>query len=198
MERMAQAAVPSQRAMEDGVAFDPAEMVRRIAAGDRAAWGSLVDEYGGLIWAITRMFRLSDSDGADVSQTTWLRLLEHLDGLRDPARVGAWLATTARRECLRVCAQGKRVVLVGDEAELDRADVSQPEVDANLLAAERRAAVHRALDRLPERWRHLVGLLTADPPLSYEEISAMTGLPVGSIGPTRGRCLHKMREHVEA
>ena len=99
---------------------EAASLVAAAAAGDRRAWEGLVDAYGRLIWAIARNHRLSSGDAADVSQTTWLRLLEHIDRLSDPGRVGAWLATTARRECLRLQSRGKRTMPVGDDAVFER------------------------------------------------------------------------------
>jgi RNA polymerase sigma factor (sigma-70 family) len=84
-----------------GDGFDAALAVQRAAQGDQRAWERLVDHYAGSIWAITRDFKLSESDAADVSQDTWLRLLEHLGRLDHPARVGSWLTATARNECLR-------------------------------------------------------------------------------------------------
>jgi len=166
--------------------------------GDHRAWEALVDLYSGLIWAVTRQFRLCDADAADVTQTTWLRLLEHIDRLHDASRVGPWLATTARRECLRILAQRKRVVLTGDESEFERADRPETEVDASLLAAERSTSVHEALSLLPERWRDIMTLLTVDPPMAYEQISATLDVPIGSIGPTRRRCLQRLHGLLEA
>lgn len=176
---------------------EAAALVAAAAAGDRGAWERLVDAYGALIWAITRDFRLSEGDAADVSQTTWLRLIEHIDRLTEPSRVGAWLATTARRECLRTQARSRRVTLVADECELESAGSDDPGVDADLLRAERDAVVAHAAAQLPERCRELLRLLTLDPPPSYEEISAVLSVPIGSIGPTRGRCLRKLRALVE-
>ena len=170
----------------------PEALVRRAIAGDRRAWEGLVDLYSGLIWALTRQFRLCDADAADVMQTTWLRLLEHIDRLNDASRVGAWLATTARRECLRTLAHRKRVVLTGDERDLESEDVRGAEVDSSLLAAERAEHVSSALSQLPQRWRQIMILLSADPPTSYEEISATLHVPIGSIGPTRRRCLRRL------
>lgn len=172
-------------------------LVRRAAAGDRIAWEELVDAFAGLIWAIARNHRLSDGDSADVSQTTWLRLLENIDRLAEPSRVGAWLATTARRECLRVLGLANRHVLVDDEARLDVPDAAVPDLDAGLLLAEREEAVRVAFEQLPERCQRLLRLLMLDPPPSYEELSAALGVPIGSIGPTRGRCLKKLRDLVE-
>jgi RNA polymerase sigma factor (sigma-70 family) len=170
----------------------PEALVHRAITGDRRAWEGLVDLYSGLVWAVTRQFRLCDADAADVTQTTWLRLLEHIDRLNDASRVGAWLATTARRECLRAVAHRKRVVLVGDERELESENWQGDEVDASLLAAERAEHVTVALAQLPKRWRDVMLLLSADPPTSYEEISAKLDVPIGSIGPTRRRCLRRL------
>jgi RNA polymerase sigma factor (sigma-70 family) len=168
-------------------------LVRRATEGDRWAWERLVDQYARLIWAITRDFKLAESDAADVFQATWLRLLEHIDRLEQPARVGSWLAATARNECLRSMAARKRVMLVQDDATLKDDVTGESEVDERLLAEESAQAVRDALSCLPGKWRRLVELLMADPPASYAEISDQLDLPVGSIGPTRGRCLERLR-----
>lgn len=177
---------------------DVADLVRRAAAGDKKAWERLVDQFGRLIWAMTRDFRLPESDAADVFQATWLRLLEHIDRLQYPERVGSWIATTARHECLRSVAARKRVVLVQDDTALSGAFGHGPEADEGLLTEERAVAVRDAISRLPWRWQRLIELLMADPPASYAEISDQLGLPVGSIGPTRGRCLERLRLILEA
>jgi RNA polymerase sigma factor (sigma-70 family) len=169
-------------------------LVEAARRGERCAWEALVDQFSGLIWAVTRQFRLCDADAADVAQTSWLRLLEHVDQIKDTSRVGPWLATTARRECLRTVAQRKRVVLTCEDNELDRRDRGQPEVDASLLAAERSTDVNAALSQLPPRWRDIMTLLSADPPVPYEEISLTLQVPVGSIGPTRRRCLRRLQD----
>src|ERR1700760_861886 len=174
-------------------AVDVAQLVRRAAKGDRGAWERLVDKYARLIWAITRDFKLSESDAADVAQATWLRLLEHIDRIEYPERVGSWLAATARNECLRSLAARKRVVLAHDEVTFDGVAASEPEVDAGLLAAERAEVGREALTQLPRRWQQMLELLMADPPASYAEISDQLGLPVGSIGPTRRRCLARVQ-----
>jgi RNA polymerase sigma factor (sigma-70 family) len=175
-------------------AVDIGLLVRQAAAGDRGAWERLVDQYSRLIWAMTRDFRLAESDAADVVQATWLRLLEHIHRIEYPERIGSWLATTARHECLRHLAAGKKVMLMHDEeATLGDAASHQPDVDERLLADERAQEVREALTLLPGRWQQLLELLMADPPASYAEISDQLGLPVGSIGPTRGRCLERLR-----
>jgi RNA polymerase sigma factor (sigma-70 family) len=176
---------------------DMTAVVRRAADGDMHAWDRLVDQYGRLIWSIPVRFKLEESDAADVVQTTWMRLIEHIDRIEQPDRVGSWLAATARNECLRHMAARKRLVLVNEDQEFDGADHG-PEVDEALLAAERAQVVRDALAHLPSQWRQLMELLMADPPITYAEISDQLGLPVGSIGPTRGRCLAKLRTLLES
>ena len=179
-------------------AWDVAEVVGRAADGDQLAWERLFDQYARLIWSMTRDFKLVESDAADVFQTTWLRLLEHINRLDHPARVGSWLAATARHECLRQLAARKRIVLMHDDDDLAEGESHGPEIDERLLAEERAAAVREALSHLPWRWQRLLQLLMNDPPASYAEISDQLGLPVGSIGPTRGRCLERLRVLLEA
>src|SRR5438067_2494501 len=177
---------------------DVAELVRGAADGDRMAWERLVDQFARLIWSITAEFKLVESDAADVAQTTWLRLLEHIDRIQYPDRVGSWLAATARNECLRSLSARKRVVLSDDDIELGSAAAHGPEIDERLLADERAQTVREALSRLPRRWQRLLEMLMADPPASYADISDELGLPVGSIGPTRGRCLARLRVLLQA
>ena len=183
---------------DGGSGADVATLVRRAAEGDKWAWERLVDQFGRLIWSITRDFRLPESDASDVFQATWLRLLEHIDRLEYPARVGSWIATTARHECLRCLAGRKKVLLVQDHSALSDALVHAPEADEGLLAAERAVAVRDAMSLLPWRWQRMLELLMADPPASYAEISDQLGLPVGSIGPTRGRCMERLRVLLDA
>jgi len=181
-----------------GPPIDTAVLVRRAAGGDRRAWERLVDQFARLIWSITAEFKLAESDAADVAQTTWLRLLEHIDRIEYPDRVGSWLAATARNECLRSLAARKRIVLANNEEVLSSVAASGPEVDERILADERDQIVRDALSRLPRRWQRLLELLMADPPSSYADISNELGLPVGSIGPTRGRCLAQLRVLLQA
>jgi RNA polymerase sigma factor (sigma-70 family) len=177
--------------------LDVAQLVRSAADGDRWAWERLHDQYSRIIWAITRNFKLGESDAADVFQVTWLRLLEHIGRLNFPDRVGSWLAATARHECLRTVEARQRIVLVHDHGEFGEV-ASEPAIDDRLLADERADAVREALARLPWRHQRLLNLLMADPPASYAEISDQLGRPVGSIGPTRGRCLERLRVLLEA
>jgi RNA polymerase sigma factor (sigma-70 family) len=171
------------------------ELVQAAAEGDQEAWDALVDRFAGLVWAIARAHRLSATDAADVSQTTWLRLVEHLGRIRDPERIGGWLAATARHECLRVIRHRGRFVADGD-VDLD-AVANEPEPSTLLLATERTAALWRAVEALPERCRMLIRALMADPPPSYEDLAAAFGIPIGSIGPTRARCLEQLKRRPE-
>lgn len=172
-----------------------ASLVERAAAGDERAWHDLVAECGGLVWAVARAHRLRDADAADVAQATWTRLVEHLDRLHDPARVGPWLATTARRECLRVLRDRARLVPRGDELG-DHVD-DAPGHGAILMKRERDAALWKAFQSQRQRDRALLRMLVADPRPSYEEIGAALDMPVGSIGPTRERALERLRREVE-
>lgn len=170
---------------------DVAALVALAAEGDHRAWDRLVDQYIGLLWSIARGYRLSESDAADVVQTTWLRLLEHIGRVHDGARIGAWLATTVRRECLRTLAYRNRVSL-GEDSLLEQV-VDQEDVSVGLLKRERSDELARAIDGLPARWRELMQMLLADPAPSYDEISRRLDIPIGSIGPTRGRCVERLR-----
>jgi RNA polymerase sigma factor (sigma-70 family) len=170
-----------------------ARLVKRAGVGDTRAWDELVDKYGKLIWSITRDFKLAESDAADVFQTTWMRLVEHIGRLDRPERVGSWLAATARNECLRCLAWHKRLVLAADDISFDGPAGCEPAIDEALLADESARIVREAMAHLPQQWQRLLELLMADPPASYAEISDELGLPIGSIGPTRGRCLAKLR-----
>lgn len=168
-------------------------LVRAAADGDQVAWDALVRQYVALLWRIALRHGLSESDAADVVQNTWLRLVEHIDDVREPARVASWLSTTAQRESLRVVADRRRVVLSDDHSAFDQVDPLQPSVDELCLAREQGSRAREALDSLPATWRHLMTLLTQEPALSYDQIGATLGVPVGSIGPTRGRAVRRLR-----
>jgi RNA polymerase sigma factor (sigma-70 family) len=188
---------PPQREM-DGATTEVVGRVRSAATGDLQSWNWLVNQYGRLIWSIAVNFKLPEGDAADVVQTTWMRLIEHIDRIEHPEKVGSWLASTARNECLRHVAARKRIVLVQEDGEFDGADHHAAPVDEALLADERAQDVRDAMEQLPTQWRRLMELLMVDPPMSYAEISGHLGLPIGSIGPTRGRCLARLRVLLEA
>ncbi len=167
------------------------QVVAAASSGDHAAWEHLTTRFGNLITAIARSCRLCDADVGEVVQTTWFRLVENIDRIQKPERIGAWLATTARRESLRLVRARGRVVLDSEVIELqpDRQALN----DAGLLAEERSQALRLAYAKLPPRCQRLLSLLSGDDPPSYKEVSALLDMPIGSIGPTRGRCLEHLR-----
>ena len=169
-----------------------AVLLARASAGDESAWQQLVDSHTGLLWAVARSHRLDQADAADVVQTTWLRLLEHLGRIQDPNRLVGWLVTTTRRECLRVLRRSGRERLAGEDSTFDVADETAEPVDAKLILDERNAALWTAFQQLPERCQQLLRIAVATPQ-PYGEVSAAMDMPVGSIGPTRSRCLARLR-----
>jgi RNA polymerase sigma factor (sigma-70 family) len=171
-----------------------ADMVSAAAAGDASAWDELVREFTGLVRSVARWHRLNDADAADTAQATWLLLFQHLDRIKEPARIGAWVATTARRECLRVLRGTPRCVALDDEWEY--VESTEAPADSALLAAERDLALRRCLDRLRATDRQLLTLLMADHQPGYAEISVTLAMPVGSIGPTRARALDRLRDEL--
>ncbi len=182
---------------------DAGDLVTAALGGDKASWEMLVQRYSGLVWSVARGYRLGPVDAADVFQTTWLRLAEHLGRISNRSQVGGWLATTARHEALRV-ARGATRMIPADDATLitlGHIDDYSPELavlDAEQarLDAERAAAVWRAFGKLPDRCRELLRILIATPPPSYVDVADALGMPVGSIGPTRARCLRRLRQRL--
>jgi RNA polymerase sigma factor (sigma-70 family) len=172
-----------------------ATLLARAAQGDQRAWNALVDEHSRLLWSVARSFRLDSADANDVVQTTWLRLLEHLDRIEDPSRLVGWLVTTARREAMRVLRRSGRERPVVEDTVLDRPDDGPP-VDSRLLQDERNRALWDAFSRLNEKCRQLLRVAVTHPQ-AYDEISEALGMPIGSIGPTRRRCLTQLRALLE-
>jgi RNA polymerase sigma factor (sigma-70 family) len=172
----------------------PGDLVKAAATGDAAAWKALVERFSGLIWSVTRAYRLGSGDAADVFQTTWLRLAEHIGRLDHPEYVGAWLATTARRESLRASRASARVVPTDDDAVFDAREAGEATPEQAVLLSERADQLWRAFRALPEHCQLLLRLLMATPAPSYAAVAAAVDRPVGSIGPTRARCLRLLRE----
>ncbi|MEZ0577655.1 RNA polymerase sigma factor [Nocardioides sp. MH1] len=170
-----------------------ANLVPAAREGDQHAWDTIVERFLPLVGAIIRQHRLSDADGDDVSQTVWLRLVEHLGALREPDALPGWIRTTTRNECLRVINARGRMRPVDPQADHGLDAVVDDMADAELVAAERRQVLRAALSELPAGRRDLLLLLLEDPPVPYEEISARLGIPIGSIGPTRARALDQLR-----
>jgi RNA polymerase sigma factor (sigma-70 family) len=174
--------------------------VKAAAAGDQEAWDLLVDRFGGLVWAICREHRLSDSDAADTVQLTWLRLLENLDRIRDPQRLAGWLATTCRRECLAVLRKSKTTIPTGDDF-LDVVMGGSGAADQPVLATEQRAILWQAFARLSDWCQRVLRALileAEDGPPSYQLVAAQLQTPVGGLGPTRARCLSQLRKLLDS
>jgi RNA polymerase sigma factor (sigma-70 family) len=171
-------------------------LVIRARNGQKQAWDALVERYAPLIWAICRRYRLADADAEDVGQSVWLHLVDQLGRIRDPAALPGWLIITTRRECariLRTAGEPRAAGYVTDEPIPDERALT-PEQE--LLVAERHAALLEAFRHLPPCCQGLLALLSEDPPVPHAEISARLGIPAGSIGPSRGRCLEKLRRYL--
>ena len=170
-------------------------LVVRARGGDERAWAALVERYAPLIWSLCRRYRLDATDTADVGQTVWLLLVNHLGKIRDPAALPGWLAATTRRECQRVL---NKVPVPHARHEQDAENIPDGQaetIEQGLLATERHAALREAFTHLPPRDQQLIALLIENPPVPYAEISTRLGIPIGSIGPNRRRCLAKLRHH---
>jgi RNA polymerase sigma factor (sigma-70 family) len=169
-----------------------ATLMTAAAAGDGRATEALIQRYSGLVWSIAWGYHLGAADAADVSQIVWMRLVENLGRIRQPDSLGAWLGSVTRHECLRLLRRSEREVTVADDLDLDGCSVDD-DVDFGLLSGEREAALRQAFECLPPRWRSLLEVLMDAPSASYEEVAEVVGMPIGSIGPTRQRCLDRLR-----
>lgn len=173
------------------------ELLARASRGDAAAWNVLVDRFASLLWAVARGHRLGQEDAADVVQNTWLKLLDHLDDIAQPEALPGWLATTARYECLALLRRKGREHLVrDDDLATNVVDEHVRELDAGLLDDERDSQLWACLGRLSERCQVLLRALMASDRPNYKAIAEALGMSVGSIGPTRMRCLDKLRDLV--
>ena len=169
-------------------------LVTRAANSDKDAWNEIIERYAPLVWSICMRYRLKNQDIEDVGQTVWLLLVGQLGTLREPAALPGWLATTTRRECLRVVTAARKSERLGTELDEAAQFVSDAVVDEEILTAERNAALRAAFADLPPRCQQLLSMLLSDPPSSYGTISATLDIPIGSIGPQRARCLERMRK----
>jgi RNA polymerase sigma factor (sigma-70 family) len=169
-------------------------LVDAAVSGDEPAWRELVDRYTPLLASVLRRFGLGAAETQDVAQTVCLRVVEHLGSLREPQALPSWLISIAKREALRCVSDWQRSVPYDplDPSWLPSA-TEGAEPDAELLRAERHEALLAGLAELSARQREFLILLTADPPLSYAQISERARIPPGSIGPTRARALGRLR-----
>lgn len=168
------------------------ELLAAAAGGDQKAWDLLVSRFARLVWSVARGFRLSDADAADVCQTTWLRLVEHLEAINDPDRLAGWLATTARRESIGVLRKRDREVPIYDGPDEEDEDEEQ-DPERRTIEQDEHRELWDAFAGLSERCRNLLRVLAVSPLESYAEVAAALSIPVGSIGPTRARCLDRLR-----
>jgi RNA polymerase sigma factor (sigma-70 family) len=162
---------------------------------DPDAWTHLIDRYGRLIWTIARGYRLTEADAEDVRQQTWLALLRHGHTIRDPARLGDWLATVARREALKTTRRTRPVPV--DLALLDAAAGHDESAEHTALRSLQHAELIAAVNRLPTaQSRTLLRMALADPPASYDQIAAALDLAPASVGPLRTRYLRQLRHNL--
>jgi RNA polymerase sigma factor (sigma-70 family) len=177
------------------------DLVRKAAKDDERAWAELFNRFGSMVLRVAQRTGLSAADAADVQQATWIQLRRRVDQIRDPDRLGAWLATTARRQSQRVAMAASRVTPspdpVGDYGSLES---NGDQVEAAVLRGHYEAMLEQALSRLPAVQRHIILSLTSDDNPSYEEVGKAIGMPVGSIGPMRMRALQTLRRdpHLQA
>jgi RNA polymerase sigma factor (sigma-70 family) len=193
--------VPGSAVFDAGDAEDPVTAwVLAASGGDSRAWDQLVKRFAGLVWAICRAHRLSADDAADVSQLTWLLLLENLDRIRDPRRLAGWLATTCRRECRAFQRRARSSVAVEDD-HLDRLLGGVAGADRAVLTEDQYASLWEAFLRLSEWCQRILRVLVIEAdegPPSYRVIAEQLGVPVGSLGPTRARCLGQLRKLLDS
>jgi RNA polymerase sigma factor (sigma-70 family) len=172
-------------------------LVQRAREADPRAWEELVARFNGMIAATGRRYRLTPSDVCELQQTTWLRLVENLHRIEQPERVGGWLATTARRESLRLLQRAAKYRPGAEQMLANIVDTHVPDPDAGPIAEERKVVVRAAWEKLRPRCQELLSLLIEEGPMGYKDISKLLDMPVGSIGPTRSRCLEYLRHLVE-
>ena len=168
------------------------ELLSRVVAGDEQAWNEVVDRYAGLVWSVARSYRLSSAATQDVVQTVWLRLAEHCGKIRQPDRLASWLATTTRNEALRVIRGNTRQTPQAMDDDL--AELTTPSIEERVGDDVTLRAVLAAFAKLSPEDQQLMRLLCAVPPIDYQTIAEMLGRPIGSIGPTRARCLERLKK----
>ena len=160
-------------------------LVTRAAASDQGAWDEIVDRYAPLVWSICTGFRLSNHDIEDVAQNVWLLLVGQLGTLREPAALPGWLATTTRRECLRVVTAARKSERLGTELDEATQFVADTVIDEEILVAERNAALRAAFAELSQPCHQLLSMLISDPPPAYADVSKALGIPHRVVGELR-------------
>ncbi|GAA5130621.1 sigma-70 family RNA polymerase sigma factor [Pseudonocardia adelaidensis] len=165
------------------------QLLHSAGGGDERAWTEIVQRYRGLVSAVVRSYRLQDADAHDAEQRTWLRLVEHRHAVRDPERLGGWLATTASRECLRILRESRAVVT----DELDAVPDPDRTVEDQVVDADTVSRLWTIVATLPPRGRTIMMELFAEEPRPYADVARDTGIPIGSLGPSRARLIDRVR-----
>jgi RNA polymerase sigma factor (sigma-70 family) len=169
-----------------------AGLLSAAAGGSEEALGQIVTELTPLLWQVARAAGLSSGDAEDVLQTVWLRLLSHLDGIRSPASLTAWLVITTKREAWRVRAAGRRQLPVDQDRFAVLPD-QEPGLEEQAIVDDQRRALWAAIGQLDQRCQELLRIIAFVPRPDYAAVAAKLGMRPGSVGPTRGRCLAKLR-----
>lgn len=170
-----------------------AELVEAAQKNDSQAWDEIVDRFGKLVWSITRSFGLSHDDALDVCQTTWLQLARRLDQISDPDRLGLWLSTTARRECLSYVNRYQSRVRLEPAEDFDARPALRGQPEDTVVELERHRLLWAAINRLPDNCRALLRLFLSEPEPSYAEVACALEMPVNSVGPRRQRCINSLK-----
>jgi RNA polymerase sigma factor (sigma-70 family) len=170
-----------------------AELLERVRNGDERAWTTLVHRHNRRLWAVARAHGIDREQAADVVQTVWLNLMNGVDTIRTPAALRGWLATVTRNEAIRVSKLARRTQPTVDDV-FEHMTTATPDHDAGVILTEDRRLVRAAMGAIGDRCRELLSLLFSSDEIAYGEIAELLDMPIGSIGPTRARCLHKLRE----
>jgi RNA polymerase sigma factor (sigma-70 family) len=172
------------------------DLVVGAQAGKDDAWNELVGRLANLVWSVTRSFRIPHYDALDIAQTTWLNLARKLHTIEDPERIGLWLVTTTRRECLNYARRAHVRSRVESFELFDARPTPNIGPDEALIAREEQRQLWHALIQLPDGCQALLRMFLSDPEPSYAEVAAALDMPINSVGPRRNRCLQKLRHSI--
>lgn len=186
--------MPSVSFVESPPATDFGLLRQQAMAGSERAWRSLVDTLKGVAWKVLNSYDISAEDRNDAFASTFFHLFERLESIREPAKLPGWVATTARNEANAAYRRQRRL---NPMAEVPTRAVATIDPGERMEDDQLHSAIGRAFGRLSPEHQALMRLLTADPPVPYEDVSRLLGIPIGSIGPTRQRCLQRLRNSPE-
>jgi len=173
------------------------ELVCAARTGDPRAVEQLIDRYAGVVFSTVRSLRLGEADVHDAVQNTWLLMIEHLGDLRDAERLPGWLATTARREALKILRSRRREFAGLGQGVVERADRAAPGPEGEVIARAMHDQLWARVAELPAAGRSMLMALTGADAPSYREFARASGMPMGSIGPRRMRYLRQLRHLLE-